>query len=287
MGGSPAPFRSQGELDPPISDLAARLGALPGVVAVVLGGSRATGRDGDDSDVDFYVYADPPPPLASRTLLPGPHASVELDHRFWEPGDAWIDQPSGRAIDVTYRAPGWIEGELSRVLDRHEATLGYSTAVWHNVRTARVLVDPGGWFAELQRRARVPYPEPLRRAVVAKNQPVLSRSRFSFGGQIEDAMRRGDPIAVQHRVTAFLASYVDLLFALNRETHPGEKRLVPWIEDRCPRRPPDLAARVEALLAAASPPPAADEVRRLIRALVADLDASLLADGLIAPTADR
>lgn len=287
MGWSPAPFLSQGELDPSIPDLAARLGALPGVVAVVLGGSRTTGRDGDDSDVDLYVYADRPPPLAARTLLPGPHASAELDHRFWEPGDAWIDQPSGRVIDVTYRAPGWIEDELCRVLDRHEATLGYSTAVWHNVRTARVLVDPGGWFAELQRRARVPYPEPLRRAVVAKNQPVLSRFSFSFARQIEDAMRRGDPIAVQHRVTAFLASYVDLLFALNRETHPGEKRLVAWIEDRCPRRPPDLATRVEALLAAASPPLAADQVRRLLRALVADLDALLLADGLIAPNAGR
>ena len=41
-----------------IAAIAAALGALPNVVAVVLGGSRATGVAGLDSDVDLDVYAD-------------------------------------------------------------------------------------------------------------------------------------------------------------------------------------------------------------------------------------
>jgi predicted nucleotidyltransferase len=36
--------------------LAARLAEVPGVVAVTLGGSRASGRDWPDSDWDFGLY---------------------------------------------------------------------------------------------------------------------------------------------------------------------------------------------------------------------------------------
>jgi hypothetical protein len=43
-----------------------------------------------------------------------------------------------------------MEGELARVLDRHEASLGYSTSLWHNVLTSKPLNDRSGWFAALQ-----------------------------------------------------------------------------------------------------------------------------------------
>lgn len=33
-------------------------------------------------------------------------------------------------------------------------------------------------------------------------------------------------MSVNHRVAGLIASYFDVLFALNRETHPGEKRLL-------------------------------------------------------------
>ena len=274
------------EPTPPVPPLAtavaARFGQLPGVAAVVLGGSRAASVAGEGSDVDLYVYAEPEIPVAHRAVIAGGNAvRAELDQRFWEPGDVWIDAGTGLTVDVMYRSPAWIEGQLDRVLVRHEASVGYSTAIWHNVRTALPLVDRAGWFAALQSRSAEPYPESLRRAVVAKNHPLLRRSLFSFLCQIEDAVRRRDAVAVQHRLTALLASYFDILFALNHQTHPGEKRLIRHAVTLCPRRPPNLEGRLEALLAVATPAKQHQKLIPLAHGVIDDLDDLLSADGLL------
>jgi hypothetical protein len=108
------------------------------------------------------------------------------------------------------------------------------------VREATALHDRAGWYAALAARARAPYPEPLRRAIVAKNLPLLRRTLSSFLRQLERALVRGDAVAVNHRAAAFLASAFDVLFALNRVLHPGEKRLVSYAEATCPLRPEGL-----------------------------------------------
>ena len=45
------------------TEVAARVGALDGVVAVALGGSLARGREDAQSDVDLGVYYDPARPF--------------------------------------------------------------------------------------------------------------------------------------------------------------------------------------------------------------------------------
>jgi hypothetical protein len=55
-------------------------------------------------------------------------------------------------------------------------------------------------------------------------------------------------VSVNHRMTAFLASYFDILFALNRLPHPGEKRLVSYVEEKCAVKPEDFARKIEGFL---------------------------------------
>jgi hypothetical protein len=191
---------------------------------VALAGSRAACSNAPASDFDLYVYATSEVPVEFRRSLAGPHA--EIDNRFWEPGDEWIDAESGAHLDVMYRSPAWIEGQLDRVLLRHEASIGYSTCFWYNVLYSEALHDPHGWYRQLQERARVPYPEKLQRAIVLKNWPILRRNQSSYRKQIELALARGDAVSIQHRTTAVLASYFDIWFALARQPHPGEKRLL-------------------------------------------------------------
>lgn len=255
------------------------LAAWPEVEAVALGGSRAAGTSDGASDVDLYVYGAAPPPLERRRALAAGSPHAELDNRFFEPGDEWIDASSGLHLDVMYRTPGWIEADLDRVLVRHEAWIGYSTCFWDNVRTSRPLLDRRGWYAGLQARARAAYPEALRRAIVARNRPLLAANASSFAAQLEKAVARGDRVSANHRATAFLASYFDVLFGLNRATHPGEKRLLEHARQRCPLRPEGLEAGVGRLLDAAAR--GAADAGPAARALAAGLDPLLRAEGLI------
>ncbi|HEY6100592.1 MAG TPA: nucleotidyltransferase domain-containing protein, partial [Anaeromyxobacter sp.] len=181
---------------------------LPAVEAVALGGSRGAGRASPGSDVDLYVYCAAALPLAERAAVARRHASrVEVGNAFFEPGDEWVDAASGLRVDAMFREVAWIEDQLDRVLGRHEASVGYSTAFWHGVRASVALFDRRGWYARLRQRAEAPYPEPLRRAVVARNRPLLAANLSSYRHQIELAAARGDAVSVNHRVSAFLASF--------------------------------------------------------------------------------
>jgi predicted nucleotidyltransferase len=265
-------------------DVATRLSRLPGVIAIALAGSTGVGVADERSDVDLEVYAKATIPLEQRAAiaaeLADPAAPIEIGNDFWESGDEWTERGSGIALDILYRTPQWIEDQLDRVLVRHQASLGYTTCFWHGVSISHALYDPTGWYAYLQDHARIPYPEPLRRAILAKNYPVLRQIRSSYAHQIASAVARHDTVSINHRVAALLASYFDILFALNRVLHPGEKRLVEYAERTCAQRPEQMVNDVEALIQALG---AADQaaVSRQVTTLLNRLDTLLQAEGIV------
>jgi hypothetical protein len=270
-----------GEIPALVREITERLGGLPEVTAIALGGSTSAGYADGLSDVDIYVYSPQPPPLPLRAELARAHALLpELDNQAFGPGDEWTDVATGLAIDLNYWTPAWIEQQLARVLDEHLPSVGYTTCFWRTVLHSVPLVDRTGWFAALQAKARRPYPEPLRRAIVANNLPLLRDARSSFLHQIERAIARDDPVGVQHRATALLESYFDILFALNRVPHPGEKRLLTFVRQECPLVPSELEAYVGNLIAAIPPP--WDDCCLVVSAntLIDPLDALLAEAGL-------
>jgi len=261
--------------------VAAAFGALPEVDAVALAGSRIAGAADDRSDFDFYVYAAEPVAMADRVTIASHFATHrEVGNTFWEPGDEWIDERTGLQVDVMYRTPAWITDQLERVLTRHEASLGYSTCFWHNVRHSEPLFDRTGWYVDLQVAAARPYPRPLRRALVARNHPILRQTFSSYLTQIERAVRRDDSVSIQHRVTALLASYFDILFAVNELPHPGEKQLLQFASAHCRKTASGMEAQVNALLETAAHPASPTIVTR-INALLDGLDDLLIVEGLL------
>jgi predicted nucleotidyltransferase len=219
------------------------------VEAVALGGSRSARTSDAQSDIDLYVYCSSELPLATRAAIVEARAArAEIGNSFFESGDEWLERHSGISLDVMFRDTRWLEDQIERTFVRYEAWVGYTTCFWYNIRTSDILFDRTGWFTTLHTQAQQPYPEQLRRAIVAKNYPLLRTNISSFSVQIKKALQRGDTVSVNHRIAAFLASYFDVLFALNTLPHPGEKRLVRYALDHCSRLPTTFAGNIESLL---------------------------------------
>ena len=102
---------------------------------------------------------------------------------------------------------------------------GYTTCMWHNLITSKIVYDKNGKLQELQTKYQIPYPKKLKENIISNNMKLLSGMLPSFDTQIEKAENRNDFVSVNHRVAEFLASYFDIIFALNEMTHPGEKRM--------------------------------------------------------------
>lgn len=243
------------------NQLAELFKAFPQVEAVALGGSRTSGVAVDPaSDIDLYVFTTALIPLEARVALveqAGGASRADMNLNYWDLGDEWFHKPTGIEVDMMYWDTRWMEETLDRVLVKHQPSIGYSTAHWRTVRDARVLFDRQGWFARLQARARGPYPEPLRRAIIKTNYSLMRAVIPAYQHQIEKAVQRGDLNSVNHRVAALLASYFDIIFAVNRALHPGEKRLLEFAARLCPSLPEDMAGQVTAVLRSAG---AADEM---------------------------
>lgn len=254
--------------------LAEAFAAFPAVRAVALAGSSGAGNADGLSDYDLYVYADTGVAVADRRALAERlgRAPFEIDNHYWETGDEWCLADSGMTVDIMYRDPCWIEERLAAVLDRHEPSLGYTTCFWDNLLSSLPLFDRLGWFGELQHRARVPYPEGLARAIIRHNRPLLRTTISSYRVQLVKAAKRHDPVSLNHRLAAFLASWFDILFAVNRVPHPGEKRLLTQAAARCAVLPEGFPGNVESLLqlvGSGQPEPAAlgEAIDRVCRAL--------------------
>ena len=252
---------------------------LPQVIAVVLAGSQTNETADPASDLDFYVYVSEEITVKIRSAIAEKFADrFEINNQFWEPGDEWVDRNSGRGVDIMYRTPSWIEEQLARVLIHHQASVGYSTCFWFNVRQSLPLYDRDSWFEQLQQQANQPYPEQLIEAIVAKNYPILQRKLYSYTHQIELAIKRDDLVSVNHRTATLIASYFDIIFAVNRVPHPGEKRLLQPAKKLCSELPANVENAVNSLVCAVSPHSNLN-ILECVNRLVDGLDQLLIAKG--------
>ncbi len=260
--------------------IADKYATLSQVNAVTIAGSLTTETADSGSDIDLYVYNDSEiPPAVRDDLFTSSSSHMELNNQFWETGDEWQDAATGIKVDLMFRSLAWVHEMLERNLEQHQASVGYTTCFWHNVLTSRILFDRNGRFHQLQQWAKRPYPPELVHAIIAKNYPILRDNQSSYLQQIAKAAARQDLVSVNHRVAEFFASYFDIIFAINRVPHPGEKRMLEIVNEQCEKRPQQMTEHAQAILRAAGQPD--NTISNHIHTLMDALDALLRQESLL------
>ena len=224
------------------------------VEAVALSGSLSGSHTDSASDIDLYVYTVTDIPVEVRTEImerSGGASRASMGLNFWGPGDEWFDAETGIEVDIVYFSAQWMEDQIKRVVLDHQASMGYSTCFWYTVQGSQVFYDPKGWFVKLHKTCQHPYPEPLRNNIITHNHPVLRKIIPSYFSQLEKAVNRCDFVSINHRLTGLLASYFDILFALNEQLHPGEKRLVEKAVTSCKKLPENMDADLQDIFVSA------------------------------------
>lgn len=216
-----------------IQEIYDRFEKLEEVEALALGGSRASGNSDEKSDYDLYVYVTGNIENGVRKEILSDYCDqMEIGNSYWEYEDNVILK-DGIGMDIIYRTVDNFEKYMKFVLEEGHARNGYTTCFWHNIKTSQIIFDKTGKYTELKNNCSVPYPQKLKKNIIEKNMKLLSGVLPSYDKQIKKAFERHDFVSVNHRITGFLESYFDIIFAVNEMTHPGEKKLVKICREQC------------------------------------------------------
>lgn len=236
------------------------LGGVPGIRAIVLGGSRARGEATTQSDYDIGLYYEADNPIdtgrlaKAAMLLPGAASSSVTaigDWGAWINGGAWLTV-DGRRVDLLYReidkVRGVIEachaGRIERVYQPGHPHAFVSAIYMGEVALARVLWDPDQVMAPLKRQC-TPYPPVLAEALI---RSFLWEARFAVENGLH-GRGRDDPAYVAGCGFRAVACLNQSLFAHNGVYLLNEKGATQAVE-KLARHPPGFAARVAQAIAA-------------------------------------
>jgi len=241
--------------DPLLARVSAVLAIVPGVVAVALGGSRATGAGHAASDYDIGLYFSERAGLdvnrlleAAKGLVDDPGAARVTEVGGWGPwivGGGWL-RIASKKVDLLYRP---IESVEKVICDCPEGRVsmdyqpghshGFCSAIWMGeVALCRPLSDSEGALTALKAMT-VPYPDKLREALIGRFQWEIL---FSIENA-RTAVSKGDQAYISGCAFRSLACAAQVLFAVNRRFLINEKGALA-VAARLPQTVGNLAERV-------------------------------------------
>ena len=272
-----------------LTDLVAALADVDGVVAIVLGGSYASGDHHADSDLDVGLYYAEAHPfavdairaIADRVSAAEP-ATVTNFYAWgaWVNGGAWIRTAQGK-VDFLYRNLDQVQRTLDDAQQGvvhhdygQQPTFGFYSVIYLAETNICVpLYDPTGVIAGLKAQVAA-YPPRLKEQVVVDS---LWSAEFTLLFA-RDYAAKGDVYNTVGCLTRVATNLTQALFALNERYFIRDKQVMATIAGFA-LRPADYGARLNRLLANPGATAAA------LTATVADITA-LWADVVALPGVD-
>ena len=230
-----------------VEQLFKELSLLEEVEAIALGGSRAGVNYDEKSDYDVYLYVTSPVSEEKRKNILQKFCSyMEIGNSFWEYEDNCVLN-NGIEIDILYRDMKDFMKGIERVVAEYHPSNSYTTCMWHNLITCKILYDKNGALEKYKNKYTINYPKQLKENIIKRQLELIDSSMPAYPKQIKKAISRKDFVSINHRITEFLASYFDLLFAINEITHPGEKRLIQLCKKQCKILPENFEENLNSL----------------------------------------
>lgn len=220
------------------------------VQAIAIGGSSAAKTSDKISDIDVYVFVTNDIALEKRLQIVQKYSTnYEVGGEYFGSGDEYFVDSENVQYDVMYWNVEWFNSVVDNVWKKSYPANGYTTCFLYTLKNFQILYDKNNWLCTLQQKLNTDYPQQLKQNIIHRNLMLMKDKPFaSYYEQIEKAFKRNDIVSVNHRIAAFLASYFDVIFAVNEHLHPGEKRLIQYALKNCKILPDDFEQNLQTLL---------------------------------------
>lgn len=219
-----------------LTDLVAQL-QLPGVAALVLGGSYAskTHHATSDLDVALYYFEAAPFSLADIRRVAeavsadgSPTVTGFYEWGAWVNGGAWIHTPHGK-VDFLYRNLDHVrrtiteaeQGVMHHDYDQQPAYGFYSVIYLAETQICIPLYDPEGYLAALKRRVAT-YPPKLKQKILADS---LWSAEFTLL-HAQNFAAQADIYNTVGCLTRAASNLTQALFALNERYFLRDKKVM-------------------------------------------------------------
>lgn len=226
-----------------LSKISQELENIPGIVGVVLGGSRARGTNHPASDIDIGIYYDESSGFNVNQI--GKTATkLDDDHRqdlitslgewgAWINGGGWI-VVEGYHVDLIFRdykrvvqvIDECMSGKISSHYHAGHPHAYLNCMYMGEIAVCKILSDPTGRIAKLKDKTK-PYPKALKDAIIGY---FMFEASFSLMF-VKDNADKDDISYVTGHCFRTISCLNQVLFAINEEYCINEKKAVRMIEN--------------------------------------------------------
>ncbi len=241
-----------------LEQLVDQLSKVPGVQAIVLGGSYASGAHHEKSDIDVGLYYFPEQPFSindirriAESISDGEKPTVTGFYGWgaWVNGGAWIHTPQGK-VDFLYRNLEQVrktiddahEGITHHDYDQQPAYGFYSVIYLAETQICIPLYDPESLLAGLKRSIEV-YPPKFKQTILADS---LWAAEFTIL-HARGFAAQGDVYNTVGCLTRAASNLTQALFALNERYFIRDKNVMDVVA-RFPQLPPDYIQQITRIL---------------------------------------
>jgi hypothetical protein len=219
-----------------LKELVSVLARVPGMAAVALGGSYASGtqREGSDTDIGLYYLAEAPfeisevKKVAEHIAIQPPTVTGFYEWGQWVNGGAWIQTRAGK-VDFLYRNIKQVEQTIEHALHGivehdygQQPTHGFYSIIYlAETEICIPLFDPHQHMARLKQQVRG-YPPKLKEKLAANS---LWSAEFTLAHASSFA-KNGDVYNTAGCLVRISSNLTQVLFALNERYFISDKRVM-------------------------------------------------------------